>query len=41
MPVPFCLRSELDVFMDAIQVVREVSELPWTMWSDDELVILN
>jgi hypothetical protein len=37
MAIPVLLHRELDVLIDTIQVVKEVNQLAWTMWLDDEI----
>jgi hypothetical protein len=39
MTVSFRLHSELNVFLDTVQVVKELGQLLWIMWPDDEPVI--
>jgi hypothetical protein len=31
--ISFCLHTELDVLMETDQVVKELSQLAWSMWT--------
>jgi hypothetical protein len=37
--ISFHLHSELDVLMDSVLVVKQVSQLGGSMWQDDERII--
>jgi hypothetical protein len=39
MVISFCVHSELDVFMNTVHMVEEVSQLAWSVWPHDERVV--